>query len=62
MKYRVLVLRVPDDEEEQDFADAAYERVFDANEDTADEIGEQAGNAIEEAISCDVATRMEAKG
>ena len=59
LKYRVLVLRVPEDEEEQDFSDAVYEGTFDANEQMADEIGEQAGSAIEEGIQCDVAARMQ---
>lgn len=55
MNYRILVLREPEDPTQDAVVDPIYEGVFDADVDTADEIGEQAGLCIEEAIVCDVA-------
>jgi hypothetical protein len=61
MRYQVIVLRLPENEKQNALLDPIFENVFDANEDTADEIGEMAGVAIEEAIRCDVAAREDAK-
>ncbi len=62
MRYQVVVRKV---RKGKDLASQLlntiplYEQIFDANEDTADDIGELAGNAIAEAVRCDVAAQAE---
>lgn len=59
MRYLIIVSRI--DENEDASGDPVYDQIFDANVDMADEIGELAGNAIAEAIQCDVAAQMDSK-
>ncbi len=56
MRYKVTVCRI--DKDGDAVTDPIYEDDFDANVDMADEIGELAGNAIAEAIQCDVAAQV----
>lgn len=58
MRYHIKAIRLQEGKRAQ-VGLLVYDQIFDANEDTADEIGEMAGSSTEEAIRCDVAAEQE---
>jgi len=59
MKYLVRLYRLGEGKRREKGSVMIMEREWDANEDFAGDIGEQAGGLIEEAVACDVAVLQE---
>jgi hypothetical protein len=61
MRYLVRVYRLGEGKRREKDSVMIAESEWDANEDFSDDIGEQAGSMITEAVDCDLAMLMEKK-